>query len=42
MHVLGAGAFGFVWQATCLQGAHQNSVCAIKILDLEQFANSSI
>jgi serine/threonine protein kinase len=41
--VIGSGTFGLVWKATCITPPPgENKICAIKILDLEQFPSSSI
>lgn len=40
--VIGSGSFGLVWEASCLEGHHSDTVVAIKILDLETFKNTSI
>lgn len=40
--VIGSGSFGLVWRATCQSPGRRNAVVAIKIIDLENFPNTSI
>lgn len=41
-YVIGSGSFGLVWRATCQSQQHKDAVVAIKIIDLENFPNTSI
>lgn len=39
---VGIGSFGLVWKAECIEGQNKKQDVAIKIIDLEQFHDSSI
>lgn len=39
---IGIGSFGLVWKAETKEGKHEGKDVAIKIIDLEQFQDSSI
>ena len=39
---VGDGSYGLVWQAECLEGTHAGTKVAIKIIDLEQFRETSL
>ena len=40
--VIGMGNFGIVWRGMCLEGSHLGTTVAIKVVDCEQFEDSSM